>query len=641
MKSEEKVERANPARLSSMHARSCTIRSPSLTPSDLPSSIIFPFSFLSIHLSSPIEHFLALPPFTNRRGSTRSLTLSDVRYRSRKMKIAVVGGGVSGLSSVWALNEYSSHDVHLFEPLPWIGGHANTQSFTPPTAPSPLSAPRTLVDTGFIVFNKVTYPNFLRFLQLTGVEILDSDMSFSVTRHTSAGYGGFEWAGGSPAALFCQKSNLVNPGHWRMVWDIIRFNQQSVDYLREAKERVKEGKEESIGEWLGRRGYSESFRRNYLIPMTASIWSTAPETALGSFPALTLLRFMHNHHLLQILDRPQWLTIKNGSHSYVKRILSKLPKERIHQGKDKGEVEAAWKEGNKWVLRTADGSEHKGWDKVIFASHADQTLAVLQAGKGKGGGMDEQMEVLARFKFSQNQAVLHSDTRLMPQRRAAWSAWNFLSETHSPQSSGGKKVHTSSDVDRVSLTYWMNLLQSLPESSFGPVLVTLNPTTSPSSPYTPKPELVVKSQSYTHPIYTPDSVLAQQQLASLQGKEGAWFAGAWTNYGFHEDGFRSGLLAAEAVGECYLPFDIRDAEREIPKSKQVACRVVEGIDGVGRMRVISWPVGVAFLFGLYALAVLEVMLVAVGAGKRWTEGVGTIKGHLRESVHGGKRIKAQ
>ncbi|SNX87666.1 uncharacterized protein MEPE_06376 [Melanopsichium pennsylvanicum] len=581
------------------------------------------------------------------------------------MKIAVVGAGVSGLSATWALNEYSSHEVHLFEPLPWIGGHTNTVTFTPPTAPSPISALKTSVDTGFIVFNRVTYPNFLRFLQLTGVEILNSDMSFSVTRFIKSfgGYGGFEWAGGSLAALFCQTSNVLNPGHWRMVWDIVRFNQQSVDYLRQCKNHPVVGAEISIGQWLDERGYSKSFRKNYLIPMTASIWSTAPETALSSFPALTLLRFMHNHHLLQILDRPQWLTIKNGSHSYVERILSRLSHQRIHQGKESGQVVAAWIDArnNKWTLKTADGIKHSGWDKVIFAAHADATFKMLQHGQAEGvsvGG--EIMGVLNKFEFSENTAVLHADVRLMPKRRTAWSAWNFLAETVSPciasvsngnASNGdvnGKQVKPTTksvaeDVDRVSLTYWMNLLQSLDEKKFGPILVTLNPTTDPSSPYTPKPELVLQRQSYTHPIYTSDSVLAQQQLKSLQGTRGAYFAGAWTHYGFHEDGFSSGLRAVEAIQGVFLPFDIKHAEREVPNTKQTACKLVERVDRLAKVRLVAWTTGVVFLVLMHLLAVLELVMGLAGGRREWYEGVGRIKGYFKQSVsrEHGEKIKTK
>lgn len=532
------------------------------------------------------------------------------------LRVAVVGAGVSGLAAVWGLNEYSAHSVSLFEPLSWLGGHANTVTFTPPTCASSASAPSTRVDTGFIVFNRVTYPNLLRFLQLTGVEILDSDMSFSVTRHARA-YGAFEWAGGSPAALFCQPTNLLNPSHWRMVWDIVRFNQQAVDYLR----LPHSGDEISIGAWLDARHYSAGFRKNYLIPMTASIWSTAPETALSSFPALTLLRFMHNHHLLQILDRPQWLTIKNGSRSYVDRITSKLPPHRIHQGPHKGAVQAAWiDDKGKWTIETADGQHHPNFDRVIFATHADQTAAILRAGlRHSSSSLTETLAVLDRFGFSHNTAVLHADTRLMPVRRAAWSAWNFLAETQR----GG-------DVDRVSLTYWMNLLQSLPEAKFGPVLVTLNPSTEPESPYTPRPELVVRRQTYSHPIYTPDSVAAQHELQQLQGGKGAFFVGAWTKYGFHEDGFASGLRAAAAIEGVYLPFDVRHAERAVPTTKQWGCIVAETVDAIARCRVICLPVTMAFYVAFALLALVHAL--ALVAAPRLVDAIATVKSHISNSL---------
>ncbi|CCF49211.1 hypothetical protein NDA10_003251 [Ustilago hordei] len=572
------------------------------------------------------------------------------------MKIAVIGAGVSGLSSTWALNEYSCHEVHLFEPLAWIGGHANTVSFTPPTCASSLSAPSTPVDTGFIVFNQDTYPNFLAFLKLAGIAILNSDMSFSVSRYLG-GYGAFEWAGGSVGALFCQTSNLFNPAHWRMVWDIIRFNQQSLDYLRTCHQSEKQGRggkrEESIGEWLDQRNYSPSFRKNYLIPMTASIWSTAPETALSSFPALTLLRFMHNHHLLQILNRPQWLTVKNASHSYVQRIMSKLPQARLHQGRQKGQVVAAWVDAKtaKWTIKTADRKQQKGWDRVIFASHADQTMQILTQGYalgngGEGEALKEAVGLLANFAFSQNSAVLHSDVRLMPKRRHAWSAWDFLAETVTSSASTGaaicnetakegrKQVANSSDVDRVSLTYYMNLLQSLPESKFGPILVTLNPTTDPCSPYTPRRELVLKHQAYTHPIYTRHSVAAQRQLGNLQGVQGAYFAGAWTNYGFHEDGFSSGLKAAERIEGVYLPFEIRDAERHLPRQKQWQCTLVESVDALGRGPVVRRLTAVVCWLVVYLLAVLQMILMITGVSRHVWMGVGRVKGYWRHSLRG-------
>ncbi|PWY96845.1 FAD/NAD(P)-binding domain-containing protein [Testicularia cyperi] len=598
------------------------------------------------------------------------------------MKVAVVGAGVSGLSAVWALNEYSAHEVHLFEPLPWIGGHANTVEYTSPSGKS------TPVDTGFIVFNKVTYPNFLRFLHLTGIRILDSDMSFSVTRWTkSQGYGSFEWAGGSSTALFARATNLFNPGHWRMVWDILRFNHQSVDFLRQVKEGEVSDQEISIGQWLDERGYSHSFRKNYLIPMTASIWSTAPETALASFPAITLLRFMHNHHLLQILDRPQWLTLHNGSKSYVERILSKLPPKRIHQGKDKGAIESAYitKDG-KWTIVDATGSKSSGWDRVIFACHADTTVGILQNGLRTNsiGNVDvkDQLKVLQEFKFSDNVAVLHRDERLMPVRKVAWSAWNFLAETIPSTSStststsslppangiasssssirsvsnghangnghvDGKQVANAAnanrqeDVDRVSLTYWMNLLQDLPVDKYGPVLVTLNPSEDAGSPYTPRSELVVKRQSYTHPLYTPETVAAQTRLGPLQGRSGAYYAGAWTNYGFHEDGFSSGLRAAADIPEVYIPFDIRDAERKLPSTKSTATSAFELVDSAAKTPLVVNTVTCALLVLVHLLAVVQFFLSTANLAPHLTKNIATVKDHLRTSlVQNNPRLKA-
>ena len=338
------------------------------------------------------------------------------------------------------------------------------------------------------------------------------------------------------------------------------------------------------------------------------------------------------------------------------RILSRLPRDRVHQGTAHGQVVAAWIDGRnaKWSLKTADGKVHANWDKVIFAAHADETVKILTAGLGQGLGVGQEvLSVLFRFRFSTNLAVLHADTRLMPVRRSAWSAWNFLAETIAPSSSSskapngtdaeveinGKQVDSAScDVDRVSLTYWMNLLQSLPESTYGPILVTLNPTTSPNSPYTPRPELVLKRQAYTHPIYTPDSVLAQQQLRMLQGTRNAYFA----NYGFHEDGFSSGLRAADAIDGVYLPFDIKHAEREIPTHKQWTCRVTEHLDGLAKQRVVSATVQLVLVLACHALAVFEVLLVLSGCSNEWSEGVRRVKEYFSESVSahkGRKKVK--
>jgi predicted NAD/FAD-binding protein len=505
------------------------------------------------------------------------------------MKVGVIGGGVAGLSAVWSLNEHSNHDVHLFEANEYVGGHTNTVLFRKPGEPDKS----VMVDTGFIVFNEVTYPNFLAFVKHLGFKIIASDMSFSVTRtaplpqpkthapFTSGGAfpsvglehktsskegiqserGAFEWAGTSPLSLFSQWSNLFDPDHWRMVWDIIRFNHQSVESLaqfdRATATADKGGKKDakaarfakqSIGDWLRERGYSKSFSRNYLVPVAACIWSTPAGRTANDFPALTLLRFMHNHHLLQILDRPQWLTIQGGWKTYVDRVLEKLPAGHLHKGKRAGKVVEATFDGEskQWLVSTADGHIHS-FDRIIFAAHADQTSRILASQLEADEKSRALKAVLNAFEFNKNSVLLHTDDRIMPVRRSAWSAWNFTAH-----SKDGK-----TDVDGVVLTYWMNLLQSLDEQKYGPVLVTLNAAEDAAAP-----EKRLARIQYEHPVYTARSVNAQRELKqSWQGTwHSAYFAGAWTNYGFHEDGFSSGIRAAYALGAT-PPFDIRDAER--------------------------------------------------------------------------------
>ncbi len=613
------------------------------------------------------------------------------------MKIAVIGSGVAGLSTVWLLNEYSQHQVHLFEADDRVGGHTNTQPFTPPPAGEEGLEP-THTDTGFIVFNRVTYPNFLRFCQTIDAPILESDMSFSVSRSAPASTkkgglvrGVFEWAGGDLGALFCQKSNLLDPAHWRMVWDIVRFNYQALQTLRAADDDLKrrqarsrsrstsdssspaeeeEPEQESIGAWLSARGYSPAFLRNYLIPMTACIWSSPPGTALSLFPAVTLLRFMHNHHLLQLLDRPQWLTLRGGSaRTYVPRVLARLPTGRLHTGAA-GHVLSAWPvtqpdtQQPGWAFRTKDGCEHT-FDRLVFATHADLSLQILADALDKitshGAPALAQeatllRDALAAFHFSKNSTVLHADTRLMPVRRKAWSAWNFLATTAAPtptstststtssKSNGSRKgiqsttssagAPASVDEDRVTLTYWMNLLQSLPEAKHGPVLVTLNPPSSVALGG-PRPELVIKEQAYEHPIYTPSSVRAQNRLERLQMQHGhgphaasssidkdeqgdkadlgvlhgLHFAGAWLKYGFHEDGFSSGMRAAIRLGAA-PPFHPEPAERPVrARDAHLGASAIGALEFA--RRAVAGATLAPLLYTLLLLVRLAQVLVAV------------------------------
>lgn len=307
------------------------------------------------------------------------------------------------------------------------------------------------LNSGFIVFNELTYPNFLAFIRHLGLNIIASDMSFAVSRTAPLPQpktqsplsangafpalpraedgksfspsplerGAFEWAGATPASLFCQWSNIFSPGHWRMVWDIVRFNHQSVSWLQHFDEADKEDVRTSrlarqcIGEWMAERGYSEAFMRNYLVPMSACIWSTPADRTVSEFPALTLLRFMHNHHLLQILDRPQWLTLEGGWKRYVDRVLAKLPKQNLHKGRSAGRIVEAWYEQSKsrWLLRTTDGRVQE-YDRVVFAAHADTTTRILSGELDKDEESRALQSCLGSFEFNKNTALLHTDEKV-------------------------------------------------------------------------------------------------------------------------------------------------------------------------------------------------------------------------------------
>ncbi|KAF6747874.1 amine oxidase [Ephemerocybe angulata] len=450
------------------------------------------------------------------------------------MKVAVVGSGVSGLAATWLLNEHSDHEVHLYESDSRPGGHANTVTYHPPGQEESEGID---VDTGFIVCNPATYPNFLRFAALKapegptdpGVKFVPTEMTFSVSRNS----GEFEWAGKNPITVFCQPRRFFDPSMWRMLYDVFRFNACAVGILMQPTLV----KEISIGDYLTQEKYSDAFRENYLIPMTAAIWSTPPGKCFLDFPAKTFIQFMFNHHLLQILGKPSWLTIQGGSHNYVKKILAKLPKEQLHLNSaivsaSNRPVDESGSPRSKVVLKTADGVEHE-FDHVIFACHSDTALQILAA----GDITEDERDILGRFEWNKNEVVLHCDPALMPQSRMAWSCWNYLTTSINSTASG------SSTVDRISLTYGMNDLQHIPESKYGPVLVTLNP------PFHPSPEKTFGWWKYDHPVLDAKAVQAQSEMHKIQNKRGITFAGAYLKYGFHEDGFTSGLLAACAIDE--------------------------------------------------------------------------------------------
>ncbi|KAG6919230.1 hypothetical protein DXG01_008026 [Tephrocybe rancida] len=444
------------------------------------------------------------------------------------MRVAVVGSGVSGLAATWLLNEHSDHTVDLYESDARPGGHAHTVKYTPRGKDKESID----VDTGFIVFNPSTYPNFLRFLRLhqaTAELILPTEMTFSVSRDG----GLFEWAGKNLFTVFCQAKNLLDPTMWRLIWDVARFNATAGRILLQDNQQNL-----SIGGYLEQEGYSASFRDNYLIPMTAAIWSTPADKCAIDFPALTLIQFLHNHHLLQITGKPSWLTVKGGSKAYVDQILSKLSETRLHLSSPVQSLTRLSE--SKLLLKTRTGISET-YDHVILACHSDDAVRILRNGEGiKGGrGITPQEEkILDAFQWNRNEVVLHSDDRLMPRRLS------------SPSTDG------------------MNDLQHIPESKYGPVLVTLN------APFQPHDDLVAGRWKYDHPVLDHNAVKAQQQMSLIQGVDGVSFAGAYLRYGFHEDGFTSGLVAAAALSSSSPegkktvrpPFVIEYAAKDVRRS---------------------------------------------------------------------------
>ncbi|KIW44710.1 uncharacterized protein PV06_03162 [Exophiala oligosperma] len=473
-------------------------------------------------------------------------------------RVAIVGSGCSGVAALWALDTSTDHQVHLFEAESRLGGHTNTVRFEAPSADGG-GAPGTPVDvdTGFIVMNSATYPNFVRFLDQVGVSTRRTEMTFGVSRDQ----GGFEWAGTSLGSVFAQTKNVFSPGMWRMIFDIVRFNEfaldllqaesdddeesedenQSTDEVRTATKTTKTKQvaaaQESIGDYLDRENYSREFRDDYLIPMTAAVWSTSPDKCSLEFPAVTLVRFMYNHHLLStVAKRPDWMTIPGGSRRYLDAVLRGFDRSRIHV---KSKVTAVRPLDGRVVL-TTNGRDHE-FDHVILATHGDQALEIL-----KSAATEEEVGILSGFQTSRNVAVLHSDLALMPKRRIAWSAWNYITESPFPPTN-------SQNVSKVCLTYWMNLLQHIPEDEYGPVLVTLNPLNMP------EPRLAQGIWEYSHPLYNATAIRSQKLLPRIQNTRNISYCGAWTKYGFHEDGFSSGLSVAVDHLGARPPFDFVDS----------------------------------------------------------------------------------
>ncbi len=425
-------------------------------------------------------------------------------------KVAVIGSGISGLGAAWSLvQSQNGVRVSLFEAANYAGGHTNTVDVTLPDRAGQWVTQG--VDTGFLVFNHRTYPHLVQLFQSLGVETAASDMSFSV----QAEQGNLEWCGSDLAAVFAQKRNLFRPAFWGMLRDILRFNTQATSLAVKGSEAELN---QSIGDFLHQHGYSQVFRNWYLLPMISSIWS-CPAQQMLEFPVSTLIRFCHNHGLLQVSDRPQWYTVTGGARNYVRRILEDLDDVRLSTP-----VLAVRRHGVGAGVNvlTEKGSEH--FDEVIFACHSDQALSIL----GNDALVDE-AAVLSAIPYQLNHAVLHTDESLLPRRQKAWAAWNY-EHRHEADAEGGQGV---------CLHYLLNRLQPLPFAQS--VIVSLNPVRQPD------PSKVLQRIDYAHPVFDLDARKAQQDLPAIQGRQHTWYCGAWTGYGFHEDGLKSGLSVAQAL----------------------------------------------------------------------------------------------
>lgn len=385
--------------------------------------------------------------------------------------------------------------------------------------------------------------NFIAFLKELGVETAPTEMTFGICRDEGA----FEWSGTSLDSIFAQRKNILRPKFWRMIFDIVRFNLFALDVLTKVDGTLANKDEQSIGEYLERENYSAAFRDDYLIPMTACVWSTGADKCGLEFPAVTLIRFMWNHHLLStITKRPDWLTIPGGSKKYIDAVMNDFPQTRVHLSTPVKTLKNG-KDGK--VIMSSENGQEGTFDDVILACHGDEAMDIIAP-----FATAKEREIMGSFHTTPNKVYLHSDlsvsslssplhhqtnvTQLMPRRRKTWSSWNYLTSSN-PQPT---QKSPSDALQTVSLTYNMNILQHISPATFSDVLVTMNP------PHPPKPSTVQYQTTYTHPLYNAAAVRAQSRLDEIQGVRGVWYCGAWCGYGFHEDGFEAGLKVAEALG---------------------------------------------------------------------------------------------
>lgn len=429
-----------------------------------------------------------------------------------KKHIAIVGSGAAGLAAAWLLSK--RHRVTLVEKHGRLGGHAHTATV------AGVGGVDLKIDTGFIVYNEPSYPNLTQWFNQMQVATEASDMSFAVSRKD----GKFEYAGGPPLGLLAQPTLLLRPGYWRMLADLLRF-------YREAPGQIPTDSEKTLGQFLAENRYSQEFIDDHLLPFGAAIWST-PKLQMLEYPAASFIRFCQNHGLLQISNRPQWRTVTGGSQAYVNAVATAIGDESVLTDFSVCRIERL---ADGVIVQARDGRTLQA-DEVVLATHADQALACLDQPSA-----DEQA-LLSPFNYAVNQAVLHTDISYLPRRRRAWCSWNYVERSRD-------------DERRVSLSYWMNRLQNI--TGDRQFIVTLNPDQAPDE------GSILRSQRYEHPVFTAQTLRAQQTLWSLQGRQRTWFCGSYFGSGFHEDAVQSGFAVAEQLGGMARPWTLENPSTRI------------------------------------------------------------------------------
>ena len=419
---------------------------------------------------------------------------------SPRMKLAIVGSGISGLAVAHTLQGVA--DITVFEAGDYFGGHTHTVDVTLPTAKGVVTHG---VDTGFLVFNERTYPNLIQLFSDLQVETAPSDMSFSVKVPGAKNGRALEWSGTNLNTVFAQRGNLVSPRFWRMLSDVIRFNALCT---RIAQEQSEQALQQPLKDFLSTHKFSEQFRDWYFLPMLGCIWS-CPTDQMLQFPVATMIRFCHNHGLIQVMNRPQWFSVVGGARQYVDKILAHVHDKRLN-------TPVRMVERDEQGVRIITDGRTEHFDEVVIATHTDQALAMLRE------ATPNEQHVLGSIRYQANRAVLHTDASVLPANPKTWAAWNYE-----------RAPSAERESSRVCLHYLLNRLQRIPFEQ--PVVVSLNPVQGID------PSTIVGEYDYAHPVFDLRAIKAQQCLPLIQGLQHTWFAGAWAGYGFHEDGLKSGL----------------------------------------------------------------------------------------------------